>query len=115
MSKLRSDTNEWGFVKQIVRSQILLNWEFTDHPEHLRTIRDRILKSNKIGAESLLRYYQQILRRGEILADDSPEQKELCLSGLVVKRNGKLTVQNSIYQSIFNEHWIKEELAKISR
>jgi len=102
-------------IKNLVRSQIIENWEEKDHPEHLRTIRDRILKSNKIGAESLLRYYQQILRRGEILADDSPEQKELCLSGLVVKRNGKLTVQNSIYQSIFNEHWIKEELAKISR
>ncbi|MEQ9001351.1 MAG: AAA-like domain-containing protein [Coleofasciculus sp. B1-GNL1-01] len=79
-------------IKNLVRSQIIENWEENDHPEHLRTIRDRIVKSNKIGAESLLRYYQQILRIGEILADDSPEQKELCLSGLVVKRNGKLTV-----------------------
>jgi len=102
-------------IKKLVRSKIIENWEEKDHPEHLRIIRDRILKSNKIGAESLLRYYQQILRIGEILADDSPEQKELCLSGLVVKRNGKLTVQNLIYQSIFNKTWVKEELAKISR
>jgi len=102
-------------IKKLVGSQILENWEEKDHPEHLRTIRDRILKSNKIGAESLLRYYQQILQRGEMLADDSPEQKELCLSGLVVKRNGKLTVQNLIYQSIFNKTWVKEELAKFSR
>ncbi|EDX78728.1 hypothetical protein MC7420_7381 [Coleofasciculus chthonoplastes PCC 7420] len=104
-------------IKNLVRSQIIENWEENDHPEHLISIRDRILKSNKIGAESLLRYYQQILRRGEMLADDSPEQKELCLSGLVVKRkrNGKLTVQNLIYQSIFNKTWVKEELAKISR
>ncbi|MEQ8464418.1 AAA-like domain-containing protein [Coleofasciculus sp. E1-EBD-02] len=102
-------------IKNLVRSHIIENWEENDHPEHLRTLRDRILKSNKIGAKSLLRYYQQILRRGEILADDSPEQKELCLSGLVVKRNGKLTVHNLIYQSIFNKDWVKEELAKISR
>ncbi|MFP4575910.1 MAG: AAA-like domain-containing protein [Coleofasciculus sp.] len=101
-------------IKNLVRSQVIENWEEKDHPEHLRTIRDRILKS-KIGTESLLRYYQQILQRGEMLADDSPEQQELCLSGLVVKRNGKLTVQNLIYKSIFNKTWIKEELAKISR
>ncbi|MFP4100312.1 AAA-like domain-containing protein [Coleofasciculus sp.] len=102
-------------IKNLVRSQVIENWEEKDHPEHLRTIRDRILKINKIGTESLLRYYQQILQRGEMLADDSPEQQELCLSGLVVKRNGKLTVQNLIYKSIFNKTWIKEELAKISR
>jgi hypothetical protein len=102
-------------INNLVRSQIIENWEEKDHPEHLRTIRDRILKSNKIGAESLLRYYQQILQRGEMLADDSPEQEELCLSGLVVERNGKLTVQNLIYQSIFNKDWVKGKSAKISR
>lgn len=101
-------------IKNLVRSQIIENWQEKDHPEHLRTIRDRILLSYN-GAESLLRYYQQILRRGEMLADDSPEQEELCLSGLVVKRNGKLMVQNLIYQSIFNKDWVKGELAKISR
>ncbi|MEQ8975303.1 MAG: AAA-like domain-containing protein [Coleofasciculus sp. C1-SOL-03] len=47
-------------INNLVRSQIIENWEEKDHPEHLRTIRDRILLSNKIGAESLLRYYQQI-------------------------------------------------------
>jgi hypothetical protein len=104
-------------IKNLVRSQIIENWEEKDYPEHLRTIRDRIVKS-EIGTESLLRYYQQILRRGKMLkmlADDSPEQEELCLSGLVVKWNGKLTVQNLIYQSIFNKDWVKEKLAKISR
>lgn len=109
MSKIRSDTNEWGFVKQIVRSQILLNWEFTDHPEHLRTIRDRILLSHH-GATALLRLYQQILHRGEILADESHEQQELLLSGLVIQRQGKLRVHNPIYKSIFNHQWVNAQL-----
>jgi hypothetical protein len=40
---------------------------------------------------------------GGIWADDTPEQTELRLSGLVVKRAGKLTVYNRIYAAIFNQ------------
>ncbi|MFP4121779.1 MAG: CHASE2 domain-containing protein [Coleofasciculus sp.] len=109
MGKIRPDTNEREFVKQIVRSQILLNWEFTDHPEHLRTIRDRILLSHH-GLIPLLRIYQQILHRGEILADESHTQQELLLSGLVVQRQGKLKVHNPIYKSIFNRQWVQSQL-----
>jgi CHASE2 domain-containing sensor protein len=108
-SKIRPDTNEREFVTQIVRSQILLNWEFTDHPEHLRTIRDRILLSHH-GATPLLHLYQQILHRGEIPADESHTQQELLLSGLVVQRQGKLRVHNPIYKSIFNRQWVNAQL-----
>ncbi|MEQ9236647.1 CHASE2 domain-containing protein [Coleofasciculus sp. E2-BRE-01] len=108
-SKNRPDTNEREFVKQIVRSQILLNWEFTDHPEHLRTIRDRILLSHH-SAIPLLRLYQQILHQGEIPADESHAQQELLLSGLVIQRQGKLRVHNPIYKSIFNRQWVNAQL-----
>ena len=30
-------------IDELVRSQILQNWETKDDPEHLKTIRDRIL------------------------------------------------------------------------
>ncbi|MCC3530880.1 MAG: AAA-like domain-containing protein [Microcoleus sp. PH2017_22_RUC_O_B] len=43
-------------------------------------------------------------------ADDTPEQTELRLSGLVVKRGGKLTVNNRIYASIFNHQWVEKAL-----
>jgi CHASE2 domain-containing sensor protein len=109
MSKIRPDTNEQEFVKQIVRSQILLNWEFTDHPEHLRTIRDRILLSHH-GVIPLLRLYQQILHQREIPADESHTQQELLLSGLVIQRQGKLRVHNPIYKSIFNRQWVNAQL-----
>ncbi|MEQ8961104.1 MAG: CHASE2 domain-containing protein, partial [Coleofasciculus sp. C2-GNP5-27] len=109
MDTIRRPNNEREFVKQIVRSQILLNWEFTDHPEHLRTIRDRILLSHH-GAIPLLRLYQQILHRGEIPTDESHTQQELLLSGLVVQRQGKLRVHNPIYQSIFNRQWVQSQL-----
>lgn len=99
-------------VKMFVESQIIDNWESQDEPEHLRTIRDRIFKS-KQRTSQLLSLYQRILQHGEVEADDSPEQIELRLSGLVVKQQGKLRVYNSIYKSVFNQSWVKKALSTL--
>ncbi|MDJ0593451.1 MAG: AAA family ATPase [Pleurocapsa sp. MO_226.B13] len=88
---------EW--IENLVRTRIIENWESQDEPEHLRTIRDRLFKSKK--SVRLLELYQQILHQGEIVAVDSSEERELLLSGLIVKQQGTLRVQNRIYKSIF--------------
>jgi WD40 repeat protein len=167
-------------VEQVVKSRIIENWESQDEPEHLKTIRDRILR-NQQKAGQLLGLYQQILEsanppqpplasgglnasvqpsqppqpplasgglnaaaaslskgeiaplspplsKGEILAlapplnkgelggvlaDGSPEQTELRLSGLVVQQQGKLKVYNRIYEQIFNQKWVEKQLEKL--
>ncbi len=71
---------------------------------------DRLLGSEQRTGR-LLGLYQQILQRGEIVADNSLEQLKLQLSGLVVKRNGLLKVYNRIYEAVFNQNWVKQELA----
>ena len=106
---IKSQTAEW--IEQLVRKHLIDNWEATDEPEHLRTIRDRICKSQQ--RERLLRLYQQILQRGEVAAKDSPEEMELRLSGLVVKHWGRLRVYNRIYQAIFNLDWVQQELIQV--
>jgi WD40 repeat protein len=98
---------EW--IEKLVRSRIIENWESQDEPEHLRTIRDRILRS-KQRAGRLLGLYQQILLQGGVAADDSSEQMELRLTGLVVKREAKLRVYNRIYACVFNQTWLGKEL-----
>ncbi|MGF2037338.1 MAG: AAA-like domain-containing protein [Nostoc sp. CmiVER01] len=98
-------------VQKTVRSRIIENWEKQDEPEHLRTIHRRICW-DKQSVSKLLRLYQQILQQGEITADDSPEQMELQLSGLVVKQQGKLRVFNRIYELVFNQAWVERELGK---
>jgi hypothetical protein len=108
----KSNTAEW--VEQIVRKHLLENWEATDEPEHLRTIRDRILRSGQ-RTRQLLELYQQILQRREMPANDSPEQMELRLSGLVVKRAGRLRVYNPLYQAVFDGSWVEEALATLPR
>ena len=91
------------------------NWESQDEPEHLRTIRDRLcwcaernrlLKSEQQPVR-LLELYQQILHEGEVVSVDSPEERELLLSGIVVKQQGSLRVHNRIYELIFDHSWVE--------
>src|ERR687886_1660646 len=122
---------EW--VEEFVRSRITQNWESQDEPEHLKTIRDRFLRREQ-RASRLLGLYQQILTppcppspegapcpplakggagSAGVPVDDSPEQMELRLTGLVVKREGKLSVYNRIYESVFDRNWVEKELANL--
>ncbi|MDY7015866.1 MAG: hypothetical protein SVX43_20185, partial [Cyanobacteriota bacterium] len=59
----------------------------------------------------LLGLYRQIIEQGEVVAIGSPEEKELLLSGLVVKQENALRVHNRIYESIFDRSWY-ETLAR---
>ncbi|MGK7899775.1 MAG: AAA-like domain-containing protein, partial [Xenococcus sp. (in: cyanobacteria)] len=97
---------EW--IENLVRTKVIENWESQDEPEHLKTIRDRLLKSKQ--SVRLLELYRQICHQGEMVAVDSSEERELLLSGLVVKQQGTLRVQNHIYESIFDHNWIKQQI-----
>jgi|GEM_PF-1633649 len=105
-------SNEVLNIEKLVRSRIIKNWESQDEPEHLRTIRDRFL-INEQRAGHLLGLYQQILEQKGIPTDDSPEHMELRLTGLVVKRQGKLEVYNRIYKQVFCQIWVSKELAAL--
>lgn len=98
-------------VEQLVLTQVIENWEAQDEPQHLRTIRDRLLRGGQRSSQMLL-LYKQILEQGEVVADESPEQTELRLSGLVVKQDGKLRVFNRIYEAVFHLAWVEQELRR---
>jgi WD40 repeat protein len=99
-------------VERIVQSRIIDNWEYQDSPEHLRTIRDRLL-NNEHRTSRLLGLYQRILQQEEVATDNSPEQMELLLTGLVVKQRGHLKIYNRLYHAIFNEEWVEQQLAAL--
>jgi WD40 repeat protein len=100
------------WVDSLVRSRIIDKWESQDEPEHLKTIGDRLLRDEQRTARSL-GIYQQLLQGGEIEADESREQIELLLSGLVVKQQGLLKVKNLIYQAVFNLQWVEKQLEQL--
>ncbi|MEQ9550102.1 MAG: CHASE2 domain-containing protein [Coleofasciculus sp. G3-WIS-01] len=99
------------WVKQFVQTQIIENWEAQDEPEHLRTIRDRLLGQLHCCQRSL-QIYRIILEQGSVEAKNSPEHIELRLSGLVNKHQGNLVVYNPIYQTVFNLDWIEKYCPK---
>ena len=121
-------------VSAIVFEKVIENWESQDNPAHLKTIRDRILQSDERGRGRLLGLYQQILDSdppqpplgkggeesekppfarggGGIAADESYDQMLLLLTGLVVRRDGRLMVYNPIYGAVFNQSWVSKALA----
>ncbi len=108
-----TDGQESQWVEQLVQAKVIDNWEAQDIPPHLKTIRDRLLLSGEQRTGRLLGLYQQIVQQGELAADDSPEQVELRLTGLVVKRDGKLRVYNRIYEQVFNRDWLERSLAEL--
>ncbi|MBC1236279.1 AAA-like domain-containing protein [Nostoc sp. 2RC] len=118
-----------SWVEELVRSHIIQDWESQDQPQHLRTIRDRLLFFNQQQSGRLLSLYHQILQAQEAQQprpnssesfpsstslstpypthiDNNPEQTELLLSGLVQKHNGYLKIKNPIYRTIFNSQWV---------
>ena len=99
-------------VEEIVHTYILKNWQSQDEPEHLRTICDRIY-SNPERTSRLLGLYQQVLLHNAIASDDSPEQQELRLTGLVVKKKDQLQVFNPIYRTIFAPEWVSQALSQL--
>ena len=103
---------EW--VEKLVRSRVIKNWESQDEPEHLRTIRDYLLKDKRYAVE-LLRLYRQILHFGKVVAVESPEQRELLMSGLVVKWEGSLRVSNRVYELVFDECWVEKMLVCLQK
>ncbi|MEQ9487055.1 AAA-like domain-containing protein [Coleofasciculus sp. F4-SAH-05] len=104
--------SEAELIAGLVRSRILENWEAQDEPEHLRTIRDRVL-SNEQRAGYLLELYRQIWQDGEVTATNSDDEARLKLAGLVVKQGGSLKAYNPIYREVFNQNWIDQELKNL--
>ncbi|MEG4499884.1 AAA-like domain-containing protein [Microcoleus sp. F10-C6] len=100
------------WIENLVKTRIIERWESQDEPEHLRTIRDRIERNGQ-RAGRILGIYQQVLQDIEIKSDDSREQIELLLSGLVVRHEGILGVKNRIYQQVFNLQWVEKKLVAL--
>ncbi|MEM1256467.1 MAG: AAA-like domain-containing protein, partial [Cyanobacteria bacterium P01_H01_bin.21] len=97
------------WVDSVVRSHIIDHWESQDEPEHLRTIRDRLLYDNHRTGR-LLGIYQRWLEGQAIPTDDSRDQIELLLSGLMVQQAGQLRSKNHIYESVFDLAWVQKQL-----
>ncbi|MEA5449595.1 AAA-like domain-containing protein [Leptolyngbya sp. CCNP1308] len=102
---------EGARVEALVRSRLIHQWEAQDDPEHLRTIRDRLL-ADELRSSRLLSLYQRILTAETIPTDGGIDQAELKLSGIAIARDGHLQIANPIYAQVFNPGWVNQSLAQ---
>ena len=99
-------------IANTAQSKIIQNWEDRDEPEHLKTVRDRLVK-DEATTSLLLGLTEQILIQGSIPTDDSYAQRLLLLTNLVVKSGNELVIRNRIYQQIFNLDWVYQQSDKL--
>lgn len=125
--------HEETWIAEFVKTHVIDNWEAQDEPEHLRTIRNRLF-SNENRTGRLLGLYQQLAQRREnskrqqtirdstliplvvtsaIPAENSLEQIDLQLSGLIAQQQGQLEIANPIYAEVFNLQWVEQGLQKL--
>jgi tetratricopeptide (TPR) repeat protein len=103
-------TEEASRVRQIVKQDIIANWQTQPDGEPLRELQQQILYNQHCQPSQLLRLYGKILKQEEIDATGNAELAELIRLGLVVKRGKQVKVANRIYQAVFNRDWIEREL-----
>lgn len=102
-----------AWVEDLVQQRIVHNWEAQDAPPHLMTIRDRVISVEEKLRGRMLGCYQQVLAGEELEDDRSEERSKLRLTGLVVRREGKLRSYNPIYALVFNDRWVEQQLASL--
>jgi GAF domain-containing protein len=107
-SDIIEEGNKTLWVENLVRNEIINNWEIKDEPQHLKTIRDRLLQSK--NSENLLQLLRRILTERKILLDSSDTQRELLLSGIVKKEDQSVVMFNRIYEQIFSLDWLEKEI-----
>ncbi len=104
---------ERASVKKLVRSRLIDHWESMDDPPHLKTIRDRMLRLGQ-RSRSLLDMYQKVLVNSTVEASNNSNEMALRLSGVVVKRGGKLHIANRIYAAVFNQNWVNKAFTDLN-
>jgi uncharacterized membrane-anchored protein YjiN (DUF445 family) len=91
-------------------------WKANDNPKYFTRIQEEIVERDEENLGRRLKLYQTIIQMPDfqgIEADNSREQEQLCLSGLVIKTEGKLKVANKIFGKIFDINWVEKALDRL--
>lgn len=102
-----------AIVDLIVHKEIIENWQSSLAAPHLNKIKAALLDYSR--RDSLLISYIQILQRGKVPSNNSPEQAALLRSGLAKMSRGKLKVANDLYAKVFNLSWVEQQQPGITK
>ena len=102
-------------VDKLVRERVVEDWEDRILGGYLKTIQEHLLNNKNCNPSNLLKLYLQIWYREETPTNYSKEKQELIELGLITEQANHLMVSNRLYQSIFDENWVKRQLLTFER
>jgi len=113
----KSDSNipqgrELNAVDQFVEGTLIRKWQTSKSAASIRAISRSLLNNCRCDSSLLLQEYRDILISGNKKYQDTKEQQELLLLGLIVLEKDQVKVANIVYQQIFNQEFIAHELEK---
>ncbi len=100
-------------VAEVVREEMIFNWEAQDVPYHLKEIRTRLLRGDERQQDRQLRFVLEMHKQGGIPLDSSRDQLELRLTGLVMSSDGRLRFYNPIYEQVFDRPWVEKQIQEL--
>ncbi|TBR61076.1 hypothetical protein B4U84_09740 [Westiellopsis prolifica IICB1] len=103
-------------INYLVKTRVIDDWKTKDTYRHLENIQISLLQDNPTKFQRLA-LYQKLLRQEDLTTNDlenNHEQVELQMTGLVVKNQEDLIIGNRIYQYIFDEDFVSNNLADVS-
>ncbi|NJK58273.1 MAG: hypothetical protein HC939_20990, partial [Pleurocapsa sp. SU_5_0] len=113
----KSDSNippgrELNAVDQFVEGTLIRKWHTSKSAASIRAISHSLLNNCRCDSSLLLQEYRDILISGNRKYQATKEQQELLLLGLIVLEKDQVKVANIVYQQIFNQEFVANELEK---
>lgn len=99
-------------VDQLIEGSLIRKWQTSKIGEYLRSLKHNFVNNSRCDSKLLLQEYFTILLSDNQEYQNTPEQNELIALGLTVVDKNNLRVANIIYQQVFNQDFISQELSK---
>ena len=106
--------SEISAVDRFIESSLIKKWQVSKVAEYIRVVKQQLVNNPRCSSKLLLQEYREFLIFGCKEYQNTKQQNELILLGLLSYRENKyLKISNMIYQQIFDRDFIDRELSKI--
>ena len=106
--------SEISTVDRFVESSLIKKWQVSKVAEYIRVVKQQLVNNPRCASKLLLQEYREFLIFGCKEYQNTKQQNELILIGLLSCRENKhLKISNMIYQQVFDRDFIDRELSKI--
>jgi hypothetical protein len=100
-------------VENIVKHSLINDWKKSKITDYIRILENGILNNQNCNPYTLLRLYRRVLLQKFVPVNNSEEQQELLILGLLIEKQKKLKVANRLYPAIFNLDWVETNLKNL--